>query len=67
MERRLLAVAAAAFLVYALPHTAYHLLNLEPYGTGDALANAITLGATVLVPAWILFELWRQRESEPKR
>lgn len=61
LERRLVIVAAASYLLFAIPHTIYHLLNLEPYATGDAIANAITLAATVLLPAWLLFELARER------
>jgi hypothetical protein len=61
LERRLVLVAAASYLLFAVPHTIYHLLNLGPYATGDAIANAITLAATVLLPAWLLFELARGR------
>ena len=64
MDRTLVAAAAATYLVFAIPHTIYHYLNLEPYGAGDAIANAITLAATVLVPAWILFELVRGNRDE---
>jgi 4-carboxymuconolactone decarboxylase len=60
LQRRLVVVAAASFLLFSAPHTIYHLLNLEPYSTGDALANALGLVATVLVPVWVLFELRRQ-------
>jgi alkylhydroperoxidase family enzyme len=60
LERRLVIVAAASYLLFAVPHTTYHLFNLEPYATGDAIANAITLAATVLLPAWLLFELARE-------
>jgi alkylhydroperoxidase family enzyme len=61
LERRLVIVAAVSYLLFAIPHTIYHLLNLEPYATGDAIANAVTLAATVLLPAWLLFELARER------
>jgi AhpD family alkylhydroperoxidase len=61
LERRLVIVAAASYLLFAIPHAIYHLFNLEPYATGDAIANAITLAATVLLPAWLLFELARER------
>ena len=40
-------VAAASYLLFAIPHTAYHLFNLEPYPTGDAIANVLALAATV--------------------
>ena len=50
LQRRLVVVAAASFLLFSVPHTIYHLLNLEPYSTGDAIANALGLMATVRRP-----------------
>ena len=41
LQRRLVIVAAASFLLFSLPHAIYHLLNLGPYSTGDAIANAL--------------------------
>ena len=52
-------VACASFLLFAIPHTIYHFFNLGPYTTGDAIANAIALAATVVLPLWVLFELRR--------
>jgi len=63
LERRLVLVAAASYLLFSVPHTIYHLFNLEPYATGDAIANVVTLAATVVLPAWLLFELARSRET----
>jgi AhpD family alkylhydroperoxidase len=60
LQRRLVIVAAASFLLFSLPHAVYHLFNLGPYGTADAIANAAGLIATVVLPAWVLFELRRQ-------
>src|SRR5918996_986761 len=31
MERRLVAVALVSYLLFSIPHTAYHLFKLEPY------------------------------------
>lgn len=59
-ERRLVIVALASFLLFSVPHTIYHLLNLGPYSTGDAIANALGLVATVVLPIWVLLELRRQ-------
>jgi len=64
LERRMVIVAAASYLVFAVPHTIYHSFNLEPYTTGDAIANALTLAATVLLPAWVLFEVGRGRRAD---
>lgn len=47
--RRSLTVAAVAvWLIFAVPHAIYHVLNLGPYSTADAVANSLTLGWTVL-------------------
>jgi uncharacterized protein YjeT (DUF2065 family) len=63
LERRLVIVAAASFLLFSVPHTIYHYFNLGPYSTADAVANVLGLAATVLLPLWVLFELHRQRTS----
>ncbi len=54
LDRRLVMVACASFLCFSVPHSIYHLLNLGPYGTFDAVANVIALAATVLIPVWVL-------------
>ena len=53
-ERRLVAVALITYLLFAIPHAVYHLDHLDVYGTGDAIANVITLGATVLLPLLLI-------------
>jgi 4-carboxymuconolactone decarboxylase len=60
LQRRLVIVAAASFLLFSVPHAIYHLLNLGPYSTGDAIANGIGVVTIVVLPAWVLFELRRQ-------
>lgn len=59
LERRVVGLALASYLVFSVPHAIYHLLNLEPYGTGDAIANGVTLAATVLLPLYLLALLAR--------
>jgi hypothetical protein len=54
LERRLTLIALATWLLFAVPHTVYHLFNLEPYGTGDAVGNAFALIATVVLPLYLL-------------
>ena len=63
LERRLVIVALVTLLVFAVPHTVYHLFNLEPYGTGDAVGNAVALAATVLLPVYLLALLLRGRPA----
>jgi 4-carboxymuconolactone decarboxylase len=53
------AIALLAWLAYAVPHTVYHLFNLEPFETGDAVANVLALAATVVLPAALLVLLAR--------
>jgi hypothetical protein len=54
LERRLVMVAAAAYLVWSVPHFVYHMITLDEYGTGDAIGNTITLAVTVALPAVVL-------------
>ncbi|HEY8001324.1 MAG TPA: carboxymuconolactone decarboxylase family protein [Solirubrobacterales bacterium] len=63
LQRRVVIVAAASFLLFSLPHAIYHFFNLGPYSTGDAIANVVGLAATVVLPIWVLFELRRQGRS----
>jgi alkylhydroperoxidase family enzyme len=65
--RRLVAVALVSYLLFSVPHAIFHLLNLGPYGTADAIANVLTLAATVLVPAALLVALARASEAPVAR
>jgi len=57
LERRLVLVALVSFLVFSVPHTIYHLFNLEGISTGDAIAEGVLLVLTVLAPfALVLVE-----------
>ena len=58
-ERRLVQVALVSYLAFALPHAIYHAFNLEPYGTGDAIANVVTLGFTAIAPIALLIAMRR--------
>ena len=61
LERRLTLISLVVWLLFAVPHTVYHLFNLEPYSTGDAVGNAVALAATVLLPGYLLVLLLRGR------
>lgn len=63
LERRLVAVALAAFLAFSVPHLTYHALNLGPYSAADAIGNVVALGLTVGPPAYLLVALLRSRGS----
>lgn len=62
-QRRLVAVALVSFLAFSVPHTTYHLFNLEPYSTGDAIANVLALAGTVLAPLALLLIMRRDDRS----
>lgn len=66
LNHQLVIAALVAFLAFSLPHTIFHLFNLEPYGTVDLLGNAISLPATVLVPAGLLILIWRDRPRDQR-
>jgi hypothetical protein len=65
LERRVVMLALGSYLLFAIPHTIYHLLNLEPYGAGDAIGNVIALGATVVLPVYLLVLLTREGAATP--
>ena len=65
LERRVVMLALGSYLLFAIPHTIYHLVNLEPYGTGDAIGNVIALGATVVLPVYLLVLLAREGAATP--
>lgn len=46
--------AAAAWLVFSVPHLAYHVAHLDLYGPVDVAGNLVALGLAVLVPAVLL-------------
>ena len=54
LERRLVRVAVAVFLVYSLPHWIYHLGADDRLSSGDQLANGVLVGLTVAGPLAVL-------------
>jgi len=55
LRRGTVLAAAIAWLIFAIPHFLWHVFNLEPYGTADAVGNTITLVWTVVGGLLILF------------
>src|SRR5436853_6511652 len=53
-RRTLTLTAVAVWLIFAVPHAMYHFLNLSPYSTADAVANAATLAWTVAAALIVL-------------
>ena len=56
----LVRVAAAAWLVNAVPHFVYHLRNLDTYDTFDQVGNVVSLGLLVALPIVVLVLSYRQ-------
>lgn len=67
MTRAAVVIACVSWLMYALPHAVYHAFNLGPFGTGDAIANAIVLSSAVLLPAWVLVAVARRQPVHDAR
>jgi AhpD family alkylhydroperoxidase len=55
LERPLVRLATISYLLFAIPHAIFHYFNLEPYGTGDVIGNAVALAATVVLPLWLFW------------
>jgi 4-carboxymuconolactone decarboxylase len=66
LHRPVVLVALVSWLLFALPHTIYHLANLDVYGTGDAVGNAVTLSLTVLIPVALLALMARAPRAVPR-
>jgi len=66
LERRWVVISLVAFLAFSLPHTIWHVFNLEPYSTGDAIANVVTLALTVFLPLGVLYLVWRESAAPRK-
>ncbi len=63
LERFWVKVAAVSYLAFSVPHFIWHLFNLEPYSTGNAIANVVTLAATVLLPLGVLYLVGRDARA----
>lgn len=63
LERRLVQAALLAWLVYSVPHLAYHLTTTEAYSTGDNVASLAGLALQVGLPAVLLALTIRRQEG----
>jgi len=54
LTRALVASAAIAWIVYSIPHIAYHVLNGESYDTSDHVAIVASLAFTPIVAIVVL-------------
>jgi hypothetical protein len=65
LERRLVQATLVAWLVYSVPHLAYHLTTTEAYSTGDNVASLAGLGLQVALPALLLALTLRRAAAAP--
>ena len=65
LERRVVWLALVSWLLFAVPHAIYHVFNLEPLDTADAVGNVFTLSLTVVLPIGLLFLLGRPAQADP--
>jgi hypothetical protein len=64
LDRRLVAAALVAYLVYAVPHFVFHLANDHDLATGAHIANDVALALSVLLAADLLVLSLRRAPSE---
>ena len=63
----LVRVAAAAWLVNAVPHFVYHLRHLDSYDSTDKAGNVLSLGLLVALPIVVLVLSFREsRDHDPE-
>ncbi len=62
LHRTTVVAAALTWLVYAVPHTVWHLFNLDPYGTADAVINSVALVGQVAGGVLVLVLVTRRAE-----
>jgi hypothetical protein len=66
-SRLLVTTAAGAALLFAVPHTLYHLFNLQVLSSSDQVANVVTLSITVLLPIAAIWAAYRTRSASSPR
>jgi hypothetical protein len=64
LDRRVVQLATASWLVSAVIHFVNHVLTVDRYGTGDAVANLSGLLLFVIVPGWLLLRSINERSAE---
>ena len=65
LSRPLVVAAAASWLIFSIPHFAWHLSNLGVYDTADAIGMTASLAWTVLGGLLILVLARRSVRAQP--
>lgn len=50
-----LRLVGASWLGFSVPHLAFHAMHLEVFSNADAVGNVVTLGAAVVLAAFLLW------------
>ena len=61
----LVRTAALAWLVYSVPHFAYHSAHLDLYDGTDIVLLIVSLAMAVVVPAWLFLDADRLTAAPP--
>ena len=67
LDRRVVQVVSVSWLVSATIHFVNHVLTVDRYGTGDAIANLSGLFLFVAVPGVLLIRSRNERAEDPGR
>jgi hypothetical protein len=67
LDRRVVQVATASWLVSATIHFVNHVVTIDRYGTGDAVANLTGLLLFVLIPGGLLLRSRNEPSTEDPR
>jgi nucleoside-diphosphate-sugar epimerase len=66
-SRLLVTTAAVSYLLFAVPHYAYHLANLQVLDTADQIAVVVSLGLSVLIPIALIVSATRMQRAQTTR
>jgi hypothetical protein len=64
LDRRVVQVATASWLVSATIHLVNHVLTIDRYGTGDAIVNLAGLALFVVIPGGLLIRSINESSAE---
>jgi hypothetical protein len=67
LDRRAIQLATASWLVSAIIHLVNHVLTVDRYSTGDAVANLSGLLLFVVIPGFLLLRSRNEPAEDPGR